>query len=142
MLTLSQKLIGQFGRQAVIRPITTTAQIRDIFKINSQEEFDEKVRNSKKPVIVDFFATWVYHIFLLIIKMSYVIHNHVLMLFRWCNPCKMLTPRIESIIGENKGKVTLAKVIGIERMFFLFANLSPGISISILQSIQSDYYKE
>lgn len=32
------------------------------------------------------------------------------MYFRWCNPCKMLTPRIETIIGENKGKITLAKV--------------------------------
>lgn len=30
--------------------------------------------------------------------------------FRWCNPCKMLTPRLESVISENKGKVVLAKV--------------------------------
>lgn len=30
--------------------------------------------------------------------------------FRWCNPCKMLTPRLESVISENKGKVLLAKV--------------------------------
>lgn len=28
----------------------------------------------------------------------------------WCSPCKMLTPRIETVIGENKGKVSLAKV--------------------------------
>lgn len=30
--------------------------------------------------------------------------------FSWCNPCKMLTPRLESVISENKGKVLLAKV--------------------------------
>lgn len=29
---------------------------------------------------------------------------------RWCGPCKMLTPRIESIIGENAGKISLAKI--------------------------------
>lgn len=28
----------------------------------------------------------------------------------WCNPCKLLTPRLESVISENKGKVVLAKV--------------------------------
>lgn len=30
--------------------------------------------------------------------------------FRWCNPCKALTPRIESVIAEKDGKVVLAKV--------------------------------
>lgn len=29
---------------------------------------------------------------------------------RWCNPCRLLTPRIEAIITECKGKVLLAKV--------------------------------
>ncbi|KAL4702584.1 hypothetical protein ACJJTC_016060 [Scirpophaga incertulas] len=57
----------------------------DIVKIQSIEDFKSKVMNSKTPVVVDFFATW-------------------------CNPCKLLTPRLESIISENKGKVMLAKV--------------------------------
>lgn len=30
--------------------------------------------------------------------------------FRWCNPCRLLTPRLESLISENKGKIVLAKV--------------------------------
>lgn len=30
--------------------------------------------------------------------------------FSWCNPCRLLTPRLESIISESKGKVILAKV--------------------------------
>lgn len=31
-------------------------------------------------------------------------------IFRWCNPCKMLTPRLESIVGEKDGAIKLAKV--------------------------------
>lgn len=40
-----------------VRSISTTGNVMDIFKIQSQEDFDEKVKNSKGPVIVDFFAT-------------------------------------------------------------------------------------
>lgn len=32
------------------------------------------------------------------------------MFYSWCNPCKLLTPRLEAIISESKGKVVLAKV--------------------------------
>ncbi|XP_046995689.1 thioredoxin, mitochondrial-like [Schistocerca americana] len=29
---------------------------------------------------------------------------------QWCKPCEKLTPRIESVIAEKKGKILLAKV--------------------------------
>uniref|UniRef100_A0A1L8E071 Putative thioredoxin mitochondrial n=2 Tax=Nyssomyia neivai TaxID=330878 RepID=A0A1L8E071_9DIPT len=64
---------------------TSRSQWANIYKIQTQEEFTEKVTKSTTPVIVDFFATW-------------------------CGPCKMLTPRIESIIQENDGKISLLKV--------------------------------
>lgn len=31
-------------------------------------------------------------------------------LFRWCAPCKALTPKLDSVIGENDGQLELAKV--------------------------------
>ncbi|XP_030386442.1 thioredoxin, mitochondrial [Scaptodrosophila lebanonensis] len=67
------------------RAVHTSAHRREIFKVQSAEDFDKKVKNSQTPVIVDFFATW-------------------------CNPCKLLTPRIESIVGEQQGSIKLAKV--------------------------------
>lgn len=38
------------------------------------------------------------------------IRKNVTLIYRWCNPCKLLTPRLESVISETKGKVRLAKV--------------------------------
>ncbi|KAK3600887.1 hypothetical protein CHS0354_019236 [Potamilus streckersoni] len=59
----------------------------DQFIINIQDpkDFQEKVIDSKIPVVVDFHATW-------------------------CGPCKLLGPRLETIIAGKKGKVILAKV--------------------------------
>lgn len=34
----------------------------------------------------------------------------VQLIFRWCNPCRMLTPRLETVIAEKQGKILLAKV--------------------------------
>uniref|UniRef100_A0A1B6CNU0 Thioredoxin domain-containing protein n=2 Tax=Clastoptera arizonana TaxID=38151 RepID=A0A1B6CNU0_9HEMI len=67
------------------RSIVTTLTKWKSIKIQDPEDFDEKVKKSKIPVIVDFFATW-------------------------CHPCKALTPRIESVIAEKEGKIVLAKV--------------------------------
>ncbi|XP_014233589.1 thioredoxin, mitochondrial [Trichogramma pretiosum] len=55
------------------------------FKVQDSNDFNERVKNSKVPVIVDFFATW-------------------------CNPCRLLTPRIEQVVAEKQGKIVLAKV--------------------------------
>lgn len=29
---------------------------------------------------------------------------------RWCGPCKLLGPRLESMVASSEGKVNLAKV--------------------------------
>ncbi|CAG9865457.1 unnamed protein product [Phyllotreta striolata] len=55
------------------------------FKVQDDKDFFEKVEKSKEPILVDFFATW-------------------------CGPCKILEPRLQNVIAQRKGEITLAKV--------------------------------
>ncbi|XP_046403364.1 thioredoxin, mitochondrial [Ischnura elegans] len=69
----------------VKRDICTANPLCESFKVQDPKDFERKVMGSDVPVIVDFFATW-------------------------CNPCRTLAPRLESVIAEKKGQVKLAKV--------------------------------
>ncbi|XP_046994652.1 thioredoxin, mitochondrial [Schistocerca americana] len=82
----SKESFTAFGtKTTLVRNISVSCNNFNSFKIQDVNDFNERVKNSKVPVIVDFFATW-------------------------CNPCRMLAPRIESVIAEKKGQVVLAKV--------------------------------
>jgi thioredoxin 1 len=47
--------------------------------------FDEEVKSSEQPVLVDFWA-------------------------EWCGPCKMIAPILEQIAEEHSGRLILAKL--------------------------------
>ena len=47
--------------------------------------FDELVKGSEKPVMIDFWA-------------------------EWCGPCKMLTPIVEELAKDYEGKALIAKL--------------------------------
>lgn len=51
----------------------------------NEENFENEVLKSSKPVVVDFWAPW-------------------------CGPCRMATPVVEAISAEYAGKVLVAKV--------------------------------
>jgi len=79
----------------------------------TDENFEEEIKKSDKPVLVDFFATW-------------------------CGPCEVLGPIIEKVVEDFGGKIELFKAnvdnfpiisskFGIDRipMVILFKNGKP-----------------
>jgi len=54
-------------------------------QVLTEREFQQKVIEAKKPVLVDFFASW-------------------------CGPCQMLAPVIEELAKEMKNKADVYKV--------------------------------
>ncbi|KAK0092803.1 hypothetical protein PV326_000557 [Microctonus aethiopoides] len=82
--TIGSRFIVQAVKRMEVKQFASAA-VSPAFKVQDNKDFDERVINSKVPVIIDFFATW-------------------------CNPCRMLTPRLESVIAEKQGKILLAKV--------------------------------
>ncbi|KRZ56194.1 Thioredoxin, mitochondrial [Trichinella nativa] len=55
------------------------------FKVQDYEDFKDRVIGAEKPVVVQFYADW-------------------------CGPCQLLSPRLETAVSGQQGKLALAKV--------------------------------
>uniref|UniRef100_A0A5S6QMD8 Thioredoxin domain-containing protein n=1 Tax=Trichuris muris TaxID=70415 RepID=A0A5S6QMD8_TRIMR len=68
----------------VVRPLCT-GRPSSSFSVQDYEDFKERVLNADKPIAVQFHADW-------------------------CGPCKLLGPRLESIVDSTDGDVLLARL--------------------------------
>lgn len=54
---LTSVVMPSMGQLRAQRHISTTTNLQKIFTVQSVEDFEERVRKSKNPIVVDFFAT-------------------------------------------------------------------------------------
>ena len=88
MVESSLKMMNSLTRNVgsiSVRHVNTGRPAMASYQVQTEEEFNDKVMKSDKPVVVDFSAGW-------------------------CGPCKLSRPRVEAAIAKTEDKVDLVKV--------------------------------
>ena len=87
MASIAKNLMSSVTRQVArnVRPLSTSRHMMDTYQVQTEEEFQDKVMNGGKTVVVGFCATW-------------------------CHLCQDAQPRLVAAIRNAEDKVDLAKV--------------------------------
>ncbi|PKK29734.1 thioredoxin 2, transcript variant X2, partial [Columba livia] len=98
LLSLTPRTLPLQGQRALPDPLAlcgpsaphgrafgSSAACGNTFNVQDGSDFQDRVVNNPKPVVVDFHA-------------------------QWCGPCKILGPRLEKMVAKQEGKVLMAKV--------------------------------
>src|SRR5262245_17146517 len=70
-----------FGAEEEIRHVMASENVKTF----TDEDFETVVLKSSEPVLVDFWAAW-------------------------CGPCRRLSPTVEEVAGDLKGRLTVGKM--------------------------------
>lgn len=73
------------GKQKIMQNYENITEVKGNVIILTDENFNDIILNSDKPVVVDFWAPW-------------------------CVPCKKLSPILEELAVQYDGKITFAKL--------------------------------
>jgi thioredoxin 1 len=102
-------LVGMCLASAIAQPMDPAVKPPMKPQIDSSQQIADRIVNSKKPVLIDFWAVW-------------------------CGPCRYLNPIIKELEKEYKGRVDFIKInVDVHRQISAYFGVSAIPSVFIVK---------